>query len=261
MLAEAQEPSLGRHLCMATGEEDVKWSLIWVAANVVLTSLSFALGYAVNGLQMGLWAPLVSHGIQWVVCTFHAFPYQTEKFYDLTGSITYITLTCFTVAYTAATSKHIHVRQILASAFVIVWALRLGSFLYKRIKADGKDHRFDKLKPYFVAFFGTWQIQGTWCFLTGLSVFAVNTRSVQPPIGWLDAIGIAVWAVGFAIEVVADRQKAAWRKLPTSKGRYIDVGLWRYSRHPNYFGEALPTLGHMYACIVPWPWPPTRVYE
>ena len=236
---------------MATGESsDCAYSAAWCLAIVVFAALSAGLGYGVNGLAVGFWAPLLSHGVQWVACTFHAFPFQTEKLFDLIGSITYVALTLFTLLSTVVATQAVHPRQIIASSLVVVWAARLGSFLFLRIRRDTKDGRFDNLKPYFVAFFGTWNIQGTWCFLTGLSVWAVNTRSAanQPPLGWLDGIGIGVWAVGFAIEVVADRQKAAWRLLPTSKGRYIDVGLWRYSRHPNYFGEWTLWVGQFVLC-------------
>jgi len=204
----------------------------------------------VNGAATGLYAPLISHGIQTVVCVGHAFPFQTEMYYDLTGSITYATLTLGTLGYTAATTRSVHARQAVASALVLVWCARLGSFLFARIRKDTKDGRFDELKPYFVAYFGTWQIQGTWCFLTGLAVWAVNARAPddQPQVGWIDGVGLAIWILGFGIEVVADRQKAAWRALPSSKGRYIDVGLWRYSRHPNYFGEFVLWVGQFVLC-------------
>lgn len=248
-MLEAAEPQ--RHLCMAAGDgNDKLYSIIWVVATLVCNAISFGLGLAVNGLSIGLYAPAVSHGIQNVVCIFHAFPFQTEKYYDLTGSITYISLILGTLGYTIGTELSVHPRQIVASSLVVIWAVRLGSFLFARIRRDQKDGRFDQLKPYFVAFFGTWNIQGTWCFLTSLAVLAVNSRkaSEQPDLGLLDGLGIAIWALGFGIEVVADRQKAQWRTLPSSKGRYIDVGLWRYSRHPNYFGEWTLWVGQFVLC-------------
>ena len=241
----------GRHLCLAKGDgEDFKYSIIWLIATAIFMAISASLGYAVNGLEIGFYAPLVSHGIQWLVCTLHAFPFQTERYYDLTGSITYILLTLGTLGYTVGTTLTVHPRQVIASSLVIVWAVRLGSFLFARIRKDAKDGRFDELKPYFVAFFGTWNIQGTWCFVTSLAVLAVNSRppSSQHALWFLDGIGIGIWALGFSIEVVADRQKAAWRLLESSKGRYIDVGLWRYSRHPNYFGEFTLWLGQFVLC-------------
>jgi len=171
-------------------------------------------------------------------------------YYDLTGSITYALLAVGTLSITAGRTRSVHARQLVATAFVLVWCTRLGSFLFQRIRRDSKDGRFDSLKPYFVAFFGTWNIQGAWCFLTGLAVWAANAcdPAEQPAFGWLDGVGVCVWCVGFGIEVVADRQKAAWRALPSSKGRYIDVGLWRYSRHPNYFGEWLLWTGQFVLC-------------
>jgi len=237
---------------MAKGDgNDFKYSVLWCIAFIIFTVISAVLGWAVNGEEVGFWAPLLSHGIQWACCILHAFPFQTERYYDLTGSITYIVLTLGTLGYTIGMT-HVapHPRQIIASSLVVVWALRLGSFLFTRIRKDAKDGRFDELKPYFVAFFGTWNIQGTWCFLTGLAVYSCNSRapSMQPAFGALDAVGIAIWVIGFGIEVVADAQKSAWRLLETSKGRYIDVGLWRYSRHPNYFGEFTLWIGQFVLC-------------
>lgn len=240
-----------RHLCMATGEStDCTYSAVWVVVTIAFIALSVGLGVAVNGVETGWYAPLLSHGIQCVVCVVHAFPFQTEMFYDLTGSLTYMLLTLGTLGYSAGTTRAVHPRQAIASALVLVWCTRLGSFLFLRIRKDTKDGRFDELKPYFVAFFGTWNIQGAWCFLTGLAVWAVNARApaAQPPLGALDGVGLAVWAVGFGIEVVADQQKSQWRALASSKGRYIDVGLWRYSRHPNYFVEWVLWVGMFVLC-------------
>ena len=250
-MLEPTESFPRKSFCLSTGDSsDAAYSIAWIVSMFVFAGMSAGLGYAVNGLTIGLWAPLLSHGIQWVVCTVHAFPFQTEMFFDLTGSITYILLTLFTIGYHVVMTRTVHPRQVIASSLVIVWAVRLGSFLFLRIRKDTKDGRFDQLKPYFVAFFGTWNIQGTWCFLTSLAVLAVNSRDAasQPALGWLDGIGIGVWALGFGIEVLADRQKAAWRELPSSKGRYIDVGLWRYSRHPNYFGEWTLWIGQFVLC-------------
>jgi hypothetical protein len=256
------EQQRSKHLCMATGDgQDAKWTLVWIVAFILFTGASAVLGWAVNGPVIGFWAPLFSHGVQWLVCTFHAFPFQTERYYDLMGAITYISLTLFTLLFTVSTTLTVHPRQVLASSLVVVWALRLGSFLFGRIKRDGKDKRFDNLKPYYVAFLGTWNIQGTWCYLTGLSVWSANSRAVQPAIGWLDGVGLAVWVLGFGVECLADHQKTIWRKLPTSKGRYIDVGLWRYSVGANampkhavpaaLLSRLAPLSCHVRALVVP----------
>ena len=184
---------------MATGDDDLKVSLAWSLATVFFTAISFALGYAVNGYG-GLYAASLSHGIQWVCCVLHAFPCQTEMYYDLTGSLTYMSIAIFTLLYTIAPQESRgwiapHPRQIVASGLLILWAARLGCFLFFRIRKDKQDKRFTNIKPYFVAYFGTWTIQGTWVFVTGLSVWAVNQRepSTQPRLGWLDVLGISIW--------------------------------------------------------------------
>jgi len=121
-----------RHLCMAKGDgNDFKYSVLWCIAFIIFTGISAVLGWAVNGEEVGFWAPLLSHGIQWACCILHAFPFQTERYYDLTGSITYIVLTLGTLGYTIGMT-HVapHPRQIIASSLVVVWALRLGSFLF-----------------------------------------------------------------------------------------------------------------------------------
>ena len=132
------------------------------------------------------------------------------------------------------------------------WALRLGPFLFKRIHEDGGDGRFDALKPDFARFLMTWTLQGLWVFLTFACGLVAMTTPDPVPLGWPAAIGASMWLVGWGLEVVADRQKRAFRHDPANAGGFITTGLWAWSQHPNYFGEillwsgiaviALPTL-------------------
>lgn len=99
-------------------------------------------------------------------------------------------------------------------------------------------------------FFIFWVAQATWVSLVALPVFAVNAipRHLQPPMNWKDFLGITVWIAGFLIEVVADHQKAQWRKEKDQKKHdedWISRGLWSKSRHPNYFG-LLPEISSNY---------------
>ncbi len=158
---------------------------------------------------------------------------QTEKYYDLTGSITYVTITVVAVAL----SSGLDLRAIIVAAMVVVWAARLGSFLFRRVRRDGRDGRFDEIKVDPLRFFMTWTIQGLWVLLTAAAALAVITTGQRENLGWLGIVGIAVWLAGFAIEVVADRQKSAFKEDPANEGRFIATGLWAWSRHPNYFGE------------------------
>ena len=125
------------------------------------------------------------------------------------------------------------------TALVCAWALRLGTFLVVRIHHDGgRDSRFDGVRdnpPKFLLF---WTIQGVWVWVTALPLWLVNGAGAgQPPMGWLSFLGVALWAVGFAVEATADWQKWQWKQDPGNKGKWIDTGLWSLSRHPNYCGE------------------------
>lgn len=189
------------------------------------------------------WAFLVN-----LVVFIPAYIFQTEKFYDLTGSLTY--LSCTWYSYSAGLQgSQVLARPTIASVFVSLWAMRLGWFLFNRILQDGKDGRFDEIKPNFVRFLNVWALQGLWVSLTAYAVFIANASSVEGSLGATDIIGIIVWAIGWAIEVVADRQKRIWRADPSNKGKFIEDGLWYYSRHPNYAGEVQLWLGMFILCL------------
>ena len=177
---------------------------------------------------------LAAYAVNWLVYV-PAVIFQTEKFYDLTGSLTYLTL----IAVACWFSAPLDLRSTIVAALVAIWALRLGSFLFRRISADGKDVRFDKIKTNPLRFLMTWTLQGAWVILTAASALVIITNNARPPVDVFMTIGVAMWVAGFLIEVVADNQKSAFRKVPENKGRFINTGLWALSRHPNYFGEIL----------------------
>ena len=144
---------------------------------------------------------------------------------------------------------------------VAVWALRLGTFLFRRIHKDGTDTRFDGIKHDGPRLLMTWTLQGLWVFLTLAAALGAITAAGGVSLGWLVVAGLAVWVAGFAMEAAADRQKRAFRGDPANDGRFITTGLWAWSRHPNYFGEitlwvgvalvALPALaGWRYVTLV-----------
>ena len=128
-------------------------------------------------------------------------------------------------------------RSLLLGALVVVWAVRLGSFLFARISADGSDGRFDELKPSLPRFLMTWTLQGLWVFLTLSCALAAMTSTTPVPLGFVGFVGLALWVAGFAIEVIADHQKRRFRADPANRDQFISTGLWAWSRHPNYLGE------------------------
>jgi steroid 5-alpha reductase family enzyme len=175
--------------------------------------------------------------LNWLVFV-HAYAAQTERYFDLTGSLTYLTVVACGVAL-----GNRDPRALLLALLVGVWALRLGTFLFWRIRREGVDHRFDALKQDFARFLLTWTLQGLWVFLTVSCALAAITAAAAQPLGALAALGTTVWIVGFAIETTADRQKAVFRADPANRDRFISTGLWAWSRHPNYCGEILLWIG------------------
>jgi len=195
-------------------------------------------GIRVGGAALFAVCALLSFLVNWAVFV-PAWFLQTERYFDLTGSLTYVSL----VAVALLGSGRADPRAILLGVLVALWALRLGSFLFLRIQRDGGDGRFDALKVSFPRFLMTWTLQGLWVLLTLSCALAAMTAAQPRPIGLVGVLGALVWLAGFAFEVRADREKSAFRADPENRGRFIHSGLWAWSRHPNYFGEILLWLG------------------
>ncbi|HNH03577.1 MAG TPA: DUF1295 domain-containing protein [Anaerolineales bacterium] len=176
--------------------------------------------------------------IQWLVFI-PAYLMQTEKFFDLTGSLTYISVTIIAVIFSGTMDG----RSVLLAALVVIWAVRLGSFLFNRIRKAGKDDRFDEIKPSFIRFLNVWTIQGLWVTFTMAAALVAITTSTKKGLDAFAIIGLVIWVFGFVFEVVADSQKSRFNANPANKGRFIQTGLWARSRHPNYFGEIVLWLG------------------
>ena len=176
--------------------------------------------------------------IQWLAFI-PAYLLQTEKFLDLTGSITYISV----VVIAVPVSPVVDGRSILLLVLVMIWAARLGTFLFRRIQKAGKDARFDEIKPSFFRFLNFWTLQGLWVTFTVAAALAAITTTVRKELGLFALIGSLVWVFGFAMEAVADAQKSRFRADPENKGKFIQTGLWAWSRHPNYFGEIVLWIG------------------
>jgi steroid 5-alpha reductase family enzyme len=176
--------------------------------------------------------------IQWIAFI-PAYRTQSERFFDLTGALAYVSVTVLT----AALSAPLDARSILLLALVAVWAGRLGTFLSRRVRKAGKDGRFDDIKPSFVRFLNVWTIQGLWITLTAGAALAAIASTNRVALDAFAVVGLCLWLAGFAIEATADMQKNRFRADPANKGRFIHAGLWSWSRHPNYFGEITLWIG------------------
>jgi steroid 5-alpha reductase family enzyme len=202
----------------------------------------------VTGLALFGFVIAVAFLVQWIAFM-PAYLVQTERFYDLTGSLTYILVV--TVALLLAPPPGL--RSIVLWVLVVIWAVRLGTFLFARVRRAGKDARFDEIKPSFARFLIAWTMQGLWVSLTlapalAAIVFAEEAAAATAPGGGFSAdaflvAGLLVWVAGFAIEVGADAQKRRFRVDSANEGRFISTGLWAWSRHPNYFGEIVLWTG------------------
>ncbi len=217
-------------------------SLLGIAVALVIGALVVLAGsdgsWKVGPIAVFALCGLLAYVINWAVFVPSNLA-KTEHYFDLTGSATYLTV----VAVALLFSEELDARAVIVGAMVVVWALRLGSFLFLRVRRAGRDGRFDQIKTDPLRFLMTWTLQGLWVLLTLAAALAIITGIERRSIGWLAIIGMVVWAAGFSIEVVADRQKSAFKRDPANEGRFITSGLWAWSRHPNYFGEIVLWAG------------------
>ena len=168
-----------------------------------------------------------------------AYIAQTEHYYDLTGTLTYLMV----ISVALLLSPGLDNRAVLVSIMVALWGLRLGSFLFSRVKRSGGDDRFDEIKPNALRFLSFWTIQALWVMLTAACALVIITTEHRQPVELVGAIGVVLWVIGMGFEIVADQQKASFRKNPDNAKQFISTGLWAWSRHPNYFGEILLWTG------------------
>ena len=133
--------------------------------------------------------------------------------------------------------KALDLGSLIMGAAIIIWAVRLGSFLFMRIHKDKKDGRFDSIKTSFSQFFMTWTLQGMWVFICSSAALVAIANPMGVVINGIFFVGLALFVLGFAVEVIADNQKSKFRSIPENKDQFINEGLWARSRHPNYFGE------------------------
>lgn len=230
---------------------------------IIVLAAAGAMGWAGSQGGTRVWGvPVFAMAVAWIflvqiLAFIPAWTKRTEKFYDLTGSLTYIT----TILGALFLSANFDFAAILITVSVTVWAGRLGPFLFRRVRKAGKDDRFDEIKQSLLRFLNVWMIQGLWISITLSAALAAVTALNQPPLSALTIVGFLIWISGFALEVVADAQKSRFRADPANRDEFIRAGVWSWSRHPNYFGEivlwsgvalmALPALeGWQYATLI-----------
>lgn len=190
-----------------------------------------------------LWTLFVSIGINLVMFV-PAFIYKTDKVTDISYAITFavVAIAGFLRSEQSALHKIILV-------LVLLWAFRLGTFLFIRINKIKKDVRFDGMRDKFFAFLQFWLLQGLSVFVVMLAA-SLGFMQKDAHTSLLVYIGIIIFVKGLIIEATADAQKFAFNGKTINKGKWIDVGIWRASRHPNYLGEMMVWIG-MYLVVAP----------
>lgn len=213
-------------------------------------------GIALAGVPVFALCVALAFVVQWGAFV-PAWRRRTERWFDLMGSATFLTLVLVALSARDGTDP----RSLALASMVAIWAVRLGTFLFARVRRQGFDRRFAHIKHDAARFFMVWTLQGLWVSLTLSCALAAMTAADAAPLGWPAAAGVALWGAGFFLEVAADAQKRRFRADAANAGRFIATGLWARCRHPNYLGEmvlwtgiavtALPALaGWRYVTVI-----------
>ena len=217
-------------------------SILATMVSIILGALMALIGsqnsIMLNGYPLFAVCAAIGFLLHWIMFL-PAYIYQTEHYFDLTGSISYLTVTIFAII----NKPEQDFRAILLCLLIVFWAIRLGSFLLSRVKRDGKDNRFTIMKTKFWWFLMTWTIGGLWVLMTMAAALAAITSDLTLPFGEIAYIGLLLWIIGFSIEIIADKQKTLFRSKIENKDLFISHGLWKWSRHPNYLGEIILWFG------------------
>jgi steroid 5-alpha reductase family enzyme len=182
--------------------------------------------------------------IQWIIFV-PSWLARTERFYDLTGGISYLAITVFLLLANPGRGAAAWVLGVM----LVLWSVRLALFLFTRVLRAGGDGRFDDIKQRPVRLLQTWTLQGLWITATAGTAWSVlSDPSGRGIDAWL-VIGAMIWVVGLGVEAAADAQKRAFAAREENQGRYITRGLWAISRHPNYLGEIVLWIGVAIAAV------------
>ena len=213
----------------------------------ILTAYFVANAATVEGTVLyGVPAILLCAGVSFIVHWVVAIPSlitSSEKYFDFTGMIATLLVIATAIFALLSSGQQISIRSTIVAIFVSIWTLRLGTFLYIRIVKSGEDKRFREIKKSLPKFLMTWTLSALWVFLTTVNAVTIIILNQQVTLDLFFMAGFAIWILGFTFEAVADKQKKSFSEILENKDKFITLGLWSISRHPNYFGEIVLWTG------------------
>lgn len=173
-----------------------------------------------------------------------AYAKQSDKLTDISYALTFVVLCSVAFLLNDSTAY-----SFVLLCMIVLWSVRIGAFLLYRVIKAGKDSRFDDMRSNFFKFGRFWSLQGVTVWLVMLSsllAFSSDSTAAVVPFG-----AVVIFLAGLVIETVADLQKLRFASQSANKNKWIQTGLWKYSRHPNYFGEIVVWFGlYIYALPV-----------
>ena len=167
----------------------------------------------------------------------HSYIYRTDIFFDLVGSLSFLSIGVISLLLI----PNIDANQILVFFLLLFWSLRLGPFLFIRRLGANNDERLEEFFKSPISLYFLWSMNSLWVFFTSLSMIIIFSSPNENEFGLIQWLGLIVWVTGYVIEVISDSQKTKFNKF--NKGKFINIGLWKYIRHPNYLGEIIIWVG------------------
>ncbi len=146
-------------------------------------------------------------------------------------------------------TEGLELRKIIILSLVAIWGLRLSFYLAWRNIGEGEDFRYKQFrkkygeKYWWISYFQTFLLQGVLMWLISAPLLGAQYYGREISLGLPDYLGILLWLIGFFFETTGDLQLARFKADPSNKGKVMDKGLWRYTRHPNYFGDSAAWWG------------------
>lgn len=177
-----------------------------------------------------------------------AFSFKTDKVTDLSYSLSFFVLAPVLLI---ASGKGFAQQQLVLTLAIMLWGFRLGSYLFARILITKTDDRFDDKRSNPVNLIRFWVLQtiAVWVIMLPFSLF-LTKRNIQTYNIFM-YVGFALYIIGFLVETISDSQKFQFKRKPENKGKWMQSGLWKYSRHPNYFGEIVLWWG-LFIVVLPY---------